>query len=422
MNCERRTAHNKLKLGVLAGMGLGLALVAPGQQLKQAGEAAGQSTSDSPDVPRLVPRTHEDRELSFHADHRIILNVMVTDAEGRSASGLTQQDFALIDGAQSRQITSFRGVKGDAANINAHVLLVLDAVNSSVRNLAVQHKEIEKYLTKNRGRIAYPISLVLVSGSGSRVEPPSRDADILVDELRRLTTGLHAMDCGDPSSDGSPKSYTAFGRVDALDSLDRANDTGDSRAGTSGQAREAKCLNQRFMSSVSALNKLVKGQVDVPGRAIVIWVGPGWPLLTGPGFRPDTPAARRKHFDYLAELSLSLREAQVTLDSVSSPDLFRHPEPGAETSATVAPAAADEADPRDFALPLLVRQTGGQVLSGSKDLAGEIAASINDANAYYVLSFDAQPAAGVGEYRTLDVKVDKPGLTVRTNAAYFAAP
>ena len=112
----------------------------------------------------------------------------------------------------------------------------------------------------------------------------------------------------------------------------------------------------------------------------------------------------------------------MTLDSVSSPDLFRRPEPGAEKLAADPAPTTDEANTGDFALPNLVRQTGGQILETSKDLAGEIAESIADAESYYVLSFDAAPANGVGEYRTLEVKVNRPGLKVRTNAAYFAQP
>jgi hypothetical protein len=37
-----------------------------------------------------------------------------------------------------------------------------------------------------------------------------------------------------------------------------------------------------------------------------------------------------------------------------------------------------------------------------------------------VLSFDAPPAPGFGEFHTLAVKIDKPGLDVRTNTLYYA--
>ena len=89
---------------------------------------------------------------------------------------------------------------------------------------------------------------------------------------------------------------------------------------------DGNCLNDRFTLSVTALNDLATAQKNVPGRAIAIWIGPGWPLLAGPEFHPDTPATKANFFDHTAQLSRTLREAQVTVDAVSSPDMFRKPE------------------------------------------------------------------------------------------------
>jgi hypothetical protein len=55
-------------------------------------------------------------------------------------------------------------------------------------------------------------------------------------------------------------------------------------------------------------------------------------------------------------------------------------------------------------------------------VAGEIAACVADANAFYVLSFDALPGDGPNEYHALDIKIDKPGLAARTRSGYYAQP
>lgn len=399
--------------------------------------AQDTSTSASPAVqsstpalplaqePVLIPRTHAERESEYRTEHRIILNVLVTDAHGKPVSGLAKNDFALLDDGRPQSIATFRAVNGDSANSYAHVMLVLDAVNSSNRNLATQTGQIERYLARNRGRIKYPISLVQVSASGASVDPPSQDADVLMGEVRQTSRELHAMRCGDQpgnsaQGDSGPGAYVAMGRVDALDSLSRDDAPGGPRTP---QARLAQCLNRKFLISVSALNQLANDQANVPGRVILIWLGSGWPLLSSSDFRPDTVALKRRHFDYLAVLSASLREAQMTLDAVSSPDLHRHPEAGADTGSPVVLPTEATADSRDFALSVLARQTGGQVLQFS-DIEGEIAASIADLEAYYVLSFNTASTAvsWPGKYHLLQVRVDRPGLKVRTNAAYFAEP
>ena len=87
--------------------------------------------------------------------------------------------------------------------------------------------------------------------------------------------------------------------------------------------RAGFCLNLRFQLSVSALKRLAAEQEDVPGRVILIWTGRGWPLLSAHEFRPYSAALKQNFFDNLVEVTNALREAQVTLEAVFSPDLFR---------------------------------------------------------------------------------------------------
>jgi hypothetical protein len=43
-----------------------------------------------------------------------------------------------------------------------------------------------------------------------------------------------------------------------------------------------------------------------------------------------------------------------------------------------------------------------------------------DLDSYYMLTFNSAPAVKPGEYHSLAVKVDQPGLIVRTNSMYYA--
>ena len=61
--------------------------------LALAGSAwAQQSAQVPPDTgahgPKLTPRTHEEREHTYEAEHHVILNVLVTDRAGRPVTGL----------------------------------------------------------------------------------------------------------------------------------------------------------------------------------------------------------------------------------------------------------------------------------------------------------------------------------------------
>jgi len=83
---------------------------------------------------------------------------------------------------------------------------------------------------------------------------------------------------------------------------------------------------------------------------------------------------------------------------------------------------ADQVRFGDLALQVLAAQSGGRVFNSNNDVAGEIATCDADAGAFYVLTFDGLPGDGPNEYHTLAIKIDKPGLTARTRAGYYAQP
>jgi VWFA-related protein len=75
-----------------------------------------------------------------------------------------------------------------------------------------------------------------------------------------------------------------------------------------------------------------------------------------------------------------------------------------------------------LALQVLAAQSGGLVLNSSNDLEKLFASCVLDAKAYYTLSFDAPPADHPNEYHSLEVRVNKPDVKVRTRTGYYAQP
>jgi VWFA-related protein len=398
-----------VRLTWLVVFGACVALSLPAQEPPPSPPASGQSVAPAPGpVPRLTPRSHEERERNYQAAHHIILNVRVTDASGNPVNGLKAEDFTLIGDQQPKEIASFRAIESGASSTHAHVIIMIDAVNNTSRNIGQFRKDIEKFLKEGQELLTYPVSFALLSEEGERVGEPSRDRDVLINELKTLTSEHLAAGCG---NDVNPNEGFLAVWMPGTVSTDRSS-------------KAADCLNLRFIRSISALDKLARHEADVPGRVIVIWIGYGWPLLSSHEFRPDTPAFKRTNFHYLAELSTDLREAQVTLDAVSSSDLFRVAElrNDHDNAFLNGVPTEDELTAGSMALQVLAHQSGGQIREQSKDIARDIAACIADAEFYYVLSFDSAPANGPDEFHSLEVKVDKPGLTVRTNTVYYAQP
>jgi VWFA-related protein len=362
----------------------------------------------------LIPRTHDEREDRYRAQHRIILNVVVTDAAGKPVTGMTAGDFTLLDNDRPQTIASFRAIEDAAPAHPAHVIFVLDTVNNSSRSIGNDRKQIERFLKLSSEHLANPTSILTLSESGVRMSSLSSDRDVLIGELKEISGNLHPMDCDDEANSND---------VSAIIPMPGVSSTGQT-AHVVNPSRALDCLNRRFERSITELNKFAKQQVNVPARVILIWIGPGWPLLSAHEFSPDSAAIRGNFFSYLVDLSTSLREAQVTLDAVSPPDLFRKTEWRSDHDNAFFDGVPteDEVTAGSFGLQVLAHQSGGQILTEGKDLPSEIVRCIADDKSYYVLSFDSPAASTPGEFHSLRVKAIRPGLSVRTNTAYYGQP
>lgn len=381
---------------------LGLAVGLPALSLPA--QSADSSLPADSRAPHLIPRTSAERQQRYLTQHRIILNVRVADGSGKPDRDLNQADFTVFDNDQPRNLVSFRSVEGLAAQ--AHVVIVLDAVNNPTRQVRSFGKAVEKFLSAGDGPLPLAVSLGVFANDHIEFNSLSQDRAALLAEFRSRAANLHATGCI------------------AVPEHDETVDTsGILRGGMHATPSAAlACLNDRFVASLSALNFLANDQINIPGRAIVIWMGPGWPLLTNKEFTPDPPPLKENFFDQLVEVSTALREAQVTLDAVASPDQDIRGSAISERGFDFFEGIASPEQVRagNLGLHALAHQTGGNIVADEHDISGQLRQCFEDAESYYVLAFDAPAAAAFGEYHTLGIKVDKPGLNVRANTLYYA--
>ena len=319
------------------------------------------------------------------ANRRMTLDVVVTDKSGKPIAGLEQQDFTLFDNELPQKIVSFRAVESGAAPADPPVqaVLLVDEVNTSFSKVASAREEIKAFLRKLNGPLPFPVSIAYFADSGLAMgDPPTRDANALAASIDQHKAALRAIN-------------NAQGFYGAL---------------------------ERQQLSIWGLGQLAQNLVTVPGRKLVIWVSPGWPLLTGP--RVNLAGKNRQWvFDSIVNLSARLREARISLyqidplglaDSSGMQNRYAGYLKGAKS--------VRQAENANVALQVFAVQSGGLVLNSNNDVAGEIATCIADATAYYVISFDAAAGARPNEYHAIEIKLAKPGLKVRTRSGYYAQP
>jgi VWFA-related protein len=169
---------------------------------------------------------------------------------------------------------------------------------------------------------------------------------------------------------------------------------------------------------------IAENEAKKPGRKLLIWVGPGWPMLQSQAFRFNEKN-RRQYFDVIVELTNRLREARIVAYSVAPEDSTMGGGPSRSLlykAFLKGVPTEQQADIGDLALKVLVSQTGGRILGPDNDLVGQINRCIAEANAFYRLSFDPPQAQYADEYHDLQVRVNQPGTTVRTNTGYYNEP
>jgi VWFA-related protein len=336
----------------------------------------GQTTSQPEALPS--PAHRPDR-----ADQQITLNVQVMDRFGAAARGLQRQDFTLLDDKAQQNILSFQEVNGEPGS-EVEIVLVIDAVNASFQNVFNERTAIKKFLLRDDAKLPQPLSLVLFSPTGTKIQKTlSRDGNAVAALLDQYETGLRPVDL----------------------------------------ARGPYGAQERFNQSLNAFASLVEYEASRPARKLMIWFSPGWPLLSGPDVQPSSETQRRL-FHSIVSFSTHLRQANITLYSI---DPFGVPDAGTlrinyYEQFLKGVSSPSGALPGNLSLDVMAIQSGGRVLNSSNDLARQIADCIADAGTYYVLSFNSRLAHGEQEYHPLTITVDKPGLRVRTRTAYYAQP
>ena len=378
--------------------------------------ASGQAGSGGAATrPQLIPRTKAEREARYTAHHRILLNVQVTDSSGNGVTGLRAQDFTLRINQQPLTITSFRAVQDGGTTAHARAFFVVDMLNNSAHDLAKIRNVMEKLASSGK-TLPLPASLLFLTQTGTEVSSPTRNAQELAAELGRATKSFHMKDCTEDWNNAAlGKAIATMGSLEEVNRSKNREETAE---------RISDCLNKKYQLSFAALLRFAHRQQDVPGRVILIWIGPGWPVLSGSEFGAETPYLRESFFRNLVNASTELREGQVTLDAVSwhsSSSIAKLNYSDSDALMRVTSTAA-QASARSVAMPVLAHNSGGQVYMHENNLTAELSACLADASSYYVLGFDSLPSVLPDEFRKIEVTVDKPGVVVRTNAEFFAQP
>lgn len=370
-----------------------LPLLAGAQQSSPSGEtqpqvwppaqAPAKTVAPAPPQPSKTPAVLPPGAAAPHIPSgQIQLDVVVTDKQGSPVAGLNRGDFTLLDDNRPAAIQSFQAFGGSAAQPGppVEIFIVVDTVNLGFQEVSYSRFGIDQFLRSNGGRLANPVSIYWYTDTDLEgVGRPSTDGNALAAELDATEGHLRTIN----------RDAGAWGAI------------------------------ERFEMSTQMVDRIVKTAAQHPGRKLLVWIGPGWPMLDSPNMEMSWKE-QQSLFSNIVELSTELREARMQIYSVT---------PGMPTAYTYlfegylkGVKKPSQAYLPDLDLKVLAVQSGGLALSPSNDLASEIEKSARDASPYYTISFTPPRADGPNEYHELKVRVDKRDLTARTSTGYYNQP
>jgi VWFA-related protein len=312
----------------------------------------------------------------------IRLDVVVAHKNGPPVAGLEQDDFSIIDNKHTQPITSFRAVSG--RDSKAKVIVVLDAVNIDYERVAFAREEIEKYLRAEGGQLTHPTAFALLTDNGMHLqEQYSTDGNSIATAVEANITGLRSI-----------RRSSQYGGFD------------------------------RYNISIEGLRQLVQREVATPERKIILFVSPGWPLLSGPAVENALDTKQQKQlFETLVNLVTQMQRANITLysanplgqsESESRASYYESFLKGVNESRRM--------EPGNLALQVLAVQSGGRAIDFNNDVSGILRQSVADTQNYYEISFEPAPPDPKNYYHRVEVKVEKPDLTARARTGYYADP
>jgi VWFA-related protein len=306
----------------------------------------------------------------------INLDVVVTSGSGAPVTDLQQSDFTVHDNKVQQQISSFRAL---GPQDPVRITIVLDAVNVPYTDLAYQEGEVKKYLLANEGQLAVPTALVIFTDHGMQpVGSFTQSGQELNEALSHQDVGLRDIR-----------------RSSQFEMQDRLN------------------------ISLNGLRALMGQEAQIPGRKMILWVSPGWPLLSGP--RIDLSARQQDQlFGDIRGISTAMTQAQIILYNVNPFGAMEGVGRALYYQDFLKPVTKPgQAQLADLSLQVLATQSGGLVLTGSNDVTGLLQRCAREALATYQISYTPTATKGETAYHPIQVLVNNPKLKARTRQGYY---
>jgi VWFA-related protein len=408
-------------------------------QIAAAGAAAQASAPQAAAPLRVATRLVE-------------VSVLVNDKKGEPVSGLTKDDFTLLDAGKPQKISflsaekdqtrSPRGVvTNPAPNVFSNSLanapsvprsvtvILIDSLNTSVSDMGYAREQMVKFL--HQLHPSDRVALYSLSSKLMVLHEFTQDASSLLAALD------HYKDTGSFEERASETNVLNRGNVTANDAILGINAA--DQGTPEGREGAAKSFTlDRIRITAAALEAIANHVASLPGRKNLVWVSASFPINIGALARVPLARGRPHEISSAREIEAAARalnDANVAIYPVDaraiipSMDMLSDsskmgpkgrgglPMMGSTVEMTPAPENFETMDE-------IAAATGGRAFYNTNDIDVSLRRAIDDSRDSYLLGYYPSNAKWDGSFHEIRVEVKQRHVELRYRRGYyaFAAP
>jgi VWFA-related protein len=340
----------------------------------------------------LLPTARGQQNPVIQTETRVVLvDAIVTAKNGTYINDLKREDFHVFQDNKEQALQSFSLETASKAAEPRSLLLFFDKTSMEARDQVLAREAAARFIDAETGPNRR-MAVVVYDGELRVAQTFTDNAGRLKDARPAVESNLSAEEKSGNGPRASAPVNSAAADLGARNVIRALRDLGQSLGVLPG--RKIVILFSGGQKSSSEQRSALRDVIDVSNRS-------------GVAFYP---------------VDVRSVTAQTELGPPPAPSPVRRPRGGRG-------GAQPQGDDEDFGtvsssgvasqqmILELARGTGGFVIKNSNDLLGGLQSIAAEQDEYYALTF-SPPEAKEGTCHTLRVKVDRPGMTVRSRSSY----
>jgi VWFA-related protein len=380
----------------------------------------------------------------------VIVDVTVTDEHHHPVRSLKAEDFSLLEDGHAQQLKTFEehafieapapaplpaeppGVFSNRTSVpeeGALNILLLDKLNTPLKDQAYMMAQLRDYLKTMR-----PGTRIAIFGLTTRLRMlQGFTSDPAL--LRAIVEGKKGLPGGSALLTDSMNGDTGASNTPFADQIQTMLGDSPDAATTVANLAQFEAEQDSFMKMLRArytldgFNLLARYLENLPGRKNLLWFSGSFPISILPdGDLQDPFAVVADAEDEFRQTTDMLARSRVAVYPVDARGLMVSPMYDVSKSGPSTGRAAMKAQTNFFnqtssehgTMMELAEATGGHAFVNTNGLKEAAETAINEGSNYYTLTYAPSNAKWQGEYRKIQVKLARQGLTLNFRHGYYA--